>query len=111
MKTSVNFSQFCDAFRAADRNENFSYDGKRALYEFLEEMADQTGEEIELDVIAFCCEYCESTVEELAADYRIDVTDTEGDEDEVEAIVEEFLNDNTIIVGKLGNGSFVYAAF
>lgn len=111
MKTSVNFSQFCDAFRAAGRNENFSYDGKRALYDFLEEMADQTGEEGELDVIALCCEFAESTVEELINDYSIDVSEAEGDEEEIEAIVEEYLNDNTMVAGKLDNGSFVYAQF
>ena len=111
MKTSVNFSQFCDAFRAADRNENFSYDAKRALYDFLEEVADDTGEEYELDVIALCCEFAESDVEELIADYNIDVSDAEGDEEEQAEIVEEFLNDNTMIVGKLKSGSFVYAQF
>ena len=111
MKTSVNFSQFCDAFRDMGRNENFSYDGKRALYDFLEEMVDQTGEEYELDIIALCCEFAESTVEELINDYRIDVSDAEGDEDEIESIVEEYLNDNTMVAGKLDNGSFVYAKF
>ena len=111
MKTSVNFSQFCDAFRAADRNENFSYDGKRALYDFMEEMVDQTGEEYELDVIALCCEFAESATEELINDYRIDVSEAEGDEEEIEAIVEEYLNDNTMIAGKLDNGSFVYSEF
>lgn len=113
MKTSVNFSQFCDAFRAADRNENFSYNGKRALYDFLEEMADQTGEEYELDVIALCCEFAESDVEELINDYLIDVSEAEGDEEEIEieVIVEEYLNNNTMIAGKLDNGSFVYAKF
>ena len=53
MKTSVNFSQFCDAFRAADRNENFSYDGKRTLYDFLEEMADQTVKSTNLTLSLF----------------------------------------------------------
>ena len=33
------------------------------------------------------------------------------DEEEIEAIVEEYLNDNTMIAGKLDNGSFVYAEF
>lgn len=110
MKTSINFSQFCDAFRDMDRNENFSYDAKRALYDYLEDYADQTGEEYELDVIALCCEYYESDINELIADYRIDVTDAE-DDDEKEEIVEEYLNENTMVCGKLDNGSFVYAAF
>lgn len=111
MKTSVSFSQFCDAFRDMDRNENFSYDGKRALYDFLEDYYDQIGEEYELDVIALCCEYYESDVEELIQDYSIDVSEADGDEDEIADIVEEYLQENTCLVGKLTNGSFVYAAF
>lgn len=111
MKTSVNFSQFCDAFRDMGRNDNFSYAGKRALFDFLEDMADSTGEEYELDVIALCCEFAESDVEELIAYYSIDVSEAEDDEEEIEAIVEEYLNDNTMIAGKLDNGSFVYAQF
>lgn len=114
MKTSVNFSQFCDAFRNMNRNENFSYDGKRALFDYieeLEELEDETGEEYELDVIALCCEYAESDVEELIASYNIDVSEAEGDEEEIAELVEEYLNENTSVVGKLDNGSFVYAQF
>lgn len=111
MKTTVTFSDFCDAFRSADRNENFSYEGKRALFDFLEDWEDQAGEEYELDVIALCCEYAESDVDELIADYDIDVSEAEGDDEEIERIVEEYLEENTMIVGKLDNGSFVYAQF
>ena len=59
MKTNVNFCDFCDHFRAADRDNNFSYKGKKALYEYLENLEEETGQEIELDVIALCCEYTE----------------------------------------------------
>lgn len=111
MKTSVNFSQFCDAFRDMDRNENFSYEAKRALFEFIEEMDDQCGTETELDVIALCCEYAESSIEDLISDYNIDVTEAEGDEDEIHSLVEEYLNDHTMVVSSLDDGSFVYAQF
>jgi hypothetical protein len=110
MKTSVNFSQFCDAFRDMNRNENFSYDGKRALFDFIEEMDDETGSETELDVIALCCESCEDTAENIINTYDIDVSAGLYDY-EKEAIVEEYLQNNTMLVGKLDNGSFVYAAF
>jgi hypothetical protein len=110
MKTSINFSQFCDAFRNADRNENFSYDGKRALFDFLEDCTEQTGIEVELDVIAFCCEYSEDDVNTIIENYSIDVSEAEDDE-EKEEIVEEYLQNHTMVVGKLDNGSFVYAQF
>ena len=47
MYQSVNFSTFCDSFSDTYKN-NFSYDGKRALFDYLENLEDGTGEKIEL---------------------------------------------------------------
>jgi len=70
MKTTVNFNQFCDAFRDMGQNNNFSYNGKRALYDWLEDLADDTGVETELDVMALCCEFAEyENLEEFHSDY------------------------------------------
>lgn len=57
MKENVNFGRFVDAFRI--RKESFSYKGLEALYDYLIEMEEDTGQETELDVIALCCEYTE----------------------------------------------------
>lgn len=110
MKTSINFSQFCDAFRDMNRNENFSYEGKRALFDYLEQYEEECGCEVELDVIALCCEYSEDDMDTIIADYGIDVSEAEDDEEKAE-IVAEYLNDHTINLGQLSNGSFVYAQF
>ena len=110
MKTSVNFSQFCDAFRDMNRNENFSYEGKRALFDYLEQYEDECGCEVELDVIAFCCEYSEDDMDTIIYDYSIDVSEAEDDEEKAE-IVADYLNDHTLNLGQLPNGSFVYAQF
>lgn len=109
MKTSVNFSSFCDAFRDMGRNENFSYDGKRALFEYLEQYEEECGVEIELCVITLCCEYNEDSLENIISDYRIDVSEAEDDDEKAE-IVEEYLQDNTQLVARLST-DFVYAAF
>lgn len=111
MKTSVSFSDFLQAFQDMNRSANFSREGLKSLFDFLEDMEDQTGEEYDLDVIALCCEFAESSIEEIISDYSIDVSEAEADEEEIEEIVEEYLNDNTMLVGKLDNGSFVYAQF
>lgn len=111
MKTSVNFSTFVQAFRDMNRSDNFSREGLEALFDFLEDVESDTGIEYELDVIALCCEYYESTAADLIQDYQIDVSEAEGDEEEMAEIVEEYLQENTLLVGKLDNGSFVYAAF
>lgn len=58
MKQTVNFFQFCDSFSDTYKN-NFSYKGKRALFDHLEQYEEETGEEIELDPVALCCEYSE----------------------------------------------------
>jgi hypothetical protein len=58
MIQNVNFSMFCDSFRGSYKN-NFSYEGKRALFDYLEEYENSTGEKIELDPIALCCDYSE----------------------------------------------------
>lgn len=59
MKKSIGFCEFTDSFRNMDRQENFSYNWLKALYEYLEQYEEDTGEEIELDTIALCCEYTE----------------------------------------------------
>lgn len=69
MKQTINFSQFTDAFREI-RPDNFSYDGLRALYDWFESLADDTGVELELDVIAICCDFSEyENIEAFQADY------------------------------------------
>lgn len=53
--------------------DNFSYEGANALMEYLEEVAEDTGEPIEYDPIAFCCEFAEyQTLEEFNKDYPAD---------------------------------------
>ena len=105
MQTTITFSAFCDAFRDMGRNAQFSYAGKRALYDFLEEVAP----DMELDVIALCCDYYESDIDSIISDYGIDVSEVH-DDDEKADIVEDYLQENTCIVARIGT-DFVYAAF
>lgn len=108
MKQTVNEYDFTEAFRA-QRPDNFSYDALRLLFEYFEEYEASIGEEIELDVIAICCEFYEDTWQEIADNYSIDLTDCETDEEREQA-VEEYLTDNTSYVGNTSH-SLVYAAF
>jgi hypothetical protein len=57
-ESNISFSRFCDSFSDSYKN-NFSYEGKKALFDYLEEYEAETGEEIELDTVALCCEYSE----------------------------------------------------
>ena len=105
-----NVHQFHEAFRLAGRGDQFSYEGLEVLFDYLDNLSEDTGEPIELDVIALCCEYYECSIEDIIDNYNIDVSDADGDEDEIKTIVEEYLQDNTIVCGEVSNG-FVYAAF
>lgn len=59
MIKTITFSDFVDAFKAHDRQDQFSYNAKRALFDYLENYEEETGSPVELDVIALCCEYTE----------------------------------------------------
>ena len=98
MKTSVNLYDFRNAFQRI-RPENFSYDGLEALYNYLAEIEDSTGDEIELDVIALCCDYSEMTIEDAIEDYADFLGfDPSGDEDDDCAAFLDMLRDHTAVI-------------
>ena len=94
-----NVYQFREAFRLAGRMEQFSYEGLEVLFDYLEELSEDTGEPIKLDVVALCCEYYESSIEEIIDQYNIDVSYVEGDEDEIKEMVREYLEYRTSVCG------------
>lgn len=114
MKTTVSFYDFERAFVDAGRKDQFSYEGLKALFDHLEQMEADNGEEIELDVIALCCDYLEDTVADIARNYSIDLTDADPEDDDYDQacidIVREYLNENTTLVGETSTG-FVYLTF
>ena len=58
MKKSVSITDFMDAFTKM-RPSNFTYEGLECLYNYLIDFERDTNTEIELDVIALCCDYSE----------------------------------------------------
>ena len=89
MYQTITKSAFRSEFIHADRKDNFSYAGLGVLYDYLEE---STNGDYELDVIALCCDYTESTIEEALANYNLDSLDELRDN----TLVLE-VDDNTII--------------
>lgn len=90
MKQSINEYQFTQAFVDMNRTENFTYDARKALFSHFESIEEDTGEEIELDVIAICCEYSEfSTAVEAATESGWEAPEApEHDEDATEEEIE-----------------------
>mgnify|MGYP003127792887 CR=1 FL=1 len=58
MKRTINEHDFVNAFQGTYKN-HFSYEGKIALYEYLTQLEEDTGFEMELDAIAICCDFTE----------------------------------------------------
>ena len=99
MNQAITKCEFHDKFRDMGRGEQFSYEGKNALYDWLEDLSEDTGEEYSLDVIALCCEFAEyADLEEFQADY--------GEEYET---VEDIENNTTVMPAQ--GDSFIIQQF
>ena len=95
MKQSVNMYDFERAFKNFER-DNFSYDGLKALFEYLEEYEEGTGEEVELDVIALCCDYMEyDSLKEYNDDYGTKYSEIDAIQDDTTLIK---IDDNSFII-------------
>lgn len=97
MKQTIGLSQFTDAFMAI-RPNNFSYEGLVLLFDFIEQQESDTGEQQELDVIALCCDFTESSYADVVKDY--DLSDEEFSiPDEMPQAVIDYLNSETLLIG------------
>ena len=90
-----------------DRGHNFGYNGWRAIGDYLESLSNDTGEDIEIDIISICCDY---SMAESADDaymefdhlHGVDLPEKEDweeltEEEELETI-EAFLQDRAPVV-------------
>jgi hypothetical protein len=104
MKQTINQSDFIDAFRSYDRFDQFGYAALCSLFDYLEDM----DEDMDLDVIALCCDYSTDTVEDIADNYSIDIEGLD-DDDSRDAVV-EYLNDNTTVIDSDCDGKILYCS-
>ena len=97
MITHVTQSDFIDTFRYSPTyKNNFSYDGLIALFDYLVDLEEDTGEQIQFDMIGLCCDYSEySNVEEFITDYQ-DSTELHENLDYSEII--SVLRDHTEVI-------------
>lgn len=96
MKQRVDFSTFESAFRDYNRLNNFPT-GLRELFTYLEEYEDSTGEEIELDVIALCCDFHEEKLSVVLKEYSLESLEELRDHTQVIMVDSEDDEDPTII--------------
>lgn len=95
MKQSINTFEFVAKMERI-RPDNFTYEGLKALSEYFEEYEESTGEEIEFDPIAICCEYTEDSIKNVLSNYDLDTL--------------EELEDNTQVI-HVGDENIIYASY
>lgn len=82
MYIEVTSGIFGDEFRSL-RPNNFSYEALDALFDYYENLEESTGDRIELDVIAICCDWTEyESIEEFQKDYGDDYEDIDAIEEQ-----------------------------
>ena len=109
MKTTIYKALFIDAFTHSGRANQFSRQALELIFEYIEQLEQDTGEETELDVIAICCDYAESSLTEVLSNYSVTVGEDAFDNEALE-VVRNYLTDYTILVGETPTG-FVYLQF
>jgi len=108
MIQTVNNSDFHNAFNSMDRGNQFSYEALNMLFNYFEEF----DPEIELDVIAICCEYSEMSYTDIIGNYDTDITESDANtEKEQIAYIKDWLSDNTMVIGESDDGVFVFQQF
>lgn len=125
-------SDLREEFRAYGRLTQFSTQAFDWLWDYLEQLEDDTGTPLEIDVTTLCCDYTEEGYDSIVSSYSIDLPeieqfmakDDEGDffnakatdaerEEHEEAIREavlDYLNDRTVVLG-YDDDSVLFAAF
>jgi len=113
MKTTLSTLRTSDVVHAikSDEYAAWTWNGAKALAEYLEEYEESTGEELELDVCAIRCDFSESTslqdwlmehhgAETLAFALQFSGIDLDGDEDEneVDDLIRSYIRDHGTLI-------------
>tara|TARA_R110000822_G_scaffold34579_16_gene98161 strand:- start:69 stop:428 length:360 start_codon:yes stop_codon:yes gene_type:complete len=117
MKQTINQTQFINAFTTKySSKDNFSYEGLVLLFDWLEDYEADTGEEVELDVVAICCDFSEMSLDDVVQAYDIKHYDDDVDfywddltDEERVVIVADYLSSKTSFIGYTENKTFVFA--
>ena len=89
MINTIKVNEFIDGIESI-RPDNFTADALRQMFDWFEQYEDDTGEQVEFDPIAICCDFSQSTVEEVNSDYSKEFTDIG------EAV--EWISENSIVI-------------
>ena len=111
IKTTLNGDQFIAAMRAA-RPDNFTHDALQALFDYLEGLSEDTGEDVECDPIAICCDYSEMSESDFKAAYSNfdELQDADSEQ------IADFISERTYLCGmyedvELGEQVYIFQNF
>lgn len=98
MKNTLSVSDITDAL-LKDEYASWTYEGARALAEYLDNLDEEMGEDTELDVCAIRCDFSEyaDAASALRLTYDPNNEDGEDEEDFEAAALKELQNNTTII--------------
>ena len=94
----VTQDDFINAFKKAGR-DYYSYEGYKALYEYLTDLSEDLGQPYELDVIAICCDFTEYLSLECVQSVYCDIGSV------------DHLKEHTTVLALPNNEGFVIAAY
>ena len=87
MYKTINSFDFIKAFEDYGRENRFSREALFALFDYFEELEQDIGEDMELDVIGICCDYTEyESLEAFNEDRGAEYATIEDLEDETQVI-------------------------
>ncbi len=110
MKKTISEHDFVQAFDDCNRGDNFSRAARRALYDYLTEYEESTGEELELDPIAICCDYSEyESAYDAMKEYQPEDMPIEGEDGDglQEKAARAWLEERTQVIDVEGGGVVV----
>lgn len=115
----LNETYFIERFKEMGRGDQFSYNALQALYNYYDDLSDDTGEDVKLDVIGICCDWYEATAQQIMDEYDLcpmeaieNVTDPTDMEETAQAqhdFVIAYLEDNTMVIDC--GETILYSAF
>ena len=92
-------AQFVDEFKKIRENQ-FSFGGLRLLFQYLDGLSEDCGQDIKFDPIAFCCEFSEYSLEEFNEDWPCELSSFDElhkiDLQEKRIEIIDFFNDNSV---------------
>ena len=89
-------------------HEQFSYEAREYLYDYLEDLSVDLGEDIEFDPIAIRCQYTEIEKEDIIKYFNDDYSyDRDEPFKSVDEVV-EWLQERTSLVAVLENGNLLF---